>query len=306
MKVDVIIPTYRPDERFLKTIQMLLKQTVAPDYIRIINTEEQYWNPEIEKQSKKILVTHIKKEEFDHGASRNLGAFQSKAEVLLFMTQDAIPADIRLIEKMLPHLEYEETAAVYARQLPYEDCSELEKYIRSFNYGEESGIKTKKDIKELGIKAYFCSNVCAAYKRKLFVSRGGFIKKTIFNEDMIYCGKAIQDGYAVAYAANACVYHSHNYTAMEQLKRNFDLGVSQADHPEVFQTVSSENEGIKLVKKTALHFWKIRKPWVIVSMVIQSAFKLLGYKLGKNYKKLSKKMILRFTSNKEYWYKEEE
>ena len=305
MKVDVIIPTYRPDERFIKTIQMLLKQSVSPEYIRIINTEEKYWDGDIDKISKKILVTHIKKEEFDHGASRNLGAFQSKADILLFMTQDAIPADEKLIEKLLVFFKDEKIATVYARQLPYEDCSELEKYTRSFNYGKTSRVKTREDLEELGIKTYFCSNVCAAYDRKLFVSRGGFIKKTIFNEDMIYCGKAIQDGLAVAYAAEALVYHSHNYTAMEQLKRNFDLGVSQADHPEIFQTVSSESEGMKLVKKTALHFIKTGKPWIIFSVVIQSAFKLLGYKLGKNYKKLSKKMILRFTLNKEYWHKEE-
>lgn len=305
MKVDVIIPTYRPDNRFLETIQMLLAQTVLPDYIRIINTEEKYWNPEIEKLSRKILVTHIKKEEFDHGASRNLGAFQSKADVLLFLTQDAVPADEKLIEKMLPYLQEERTAAVYARQLPHKDCSELERFIRSFNYGENSRVKTKEDLAELGIKTYFCSNVCAAYKRKLFVSREGFIKRTIFNEDMIYCGHAIQEGLAVAYAADACVFHSHNYTAMEQLKRNFDLGVSQADNPELFENISSENEGIKLVKRTAVHFIKKKKPWIIFSMVIQSAFKLTGYKLGKNYKKLPKKMIMYFTLNKAYWYKEE-
>ena len=44
--------------------------------------------------------------------------------------------------------------------------------------------------------------------------------------------------------------HSHNYTCMQQFRRNFDLGVSQAEYPEVFQTASSESEGIRLVKKT--------------------------------------------------------
>lgn len=305
MKVDVIIPTYRPDEKFEKNIQMLLKQTVVPEKIRIVNTEERFWKKEIEELSEKITVTHIKRSEFDHGASRNLGAADSKADVLLFMTQDAVPADNELIEHLLNYLQKEKTAAVYARQLPNENCSELERYTRQFNYGEKSKLKSQKDIYELGIKTYFCSNVCAAYKRDIFVKRKGFISRTIFNEDMIYCGGVIQAGFYVAYAADAIVYHSHNYTPLEQLKRNFDLGVSQADHPEIFQGISSENEGIHMVKDTAGYFAKQGNFGAIFELVLQSAFKLVGYKLGKNYKKLSKKQIMCLTSNKAYWNKEE-
>ena len=58
----------------------------------------------------------------------------------------------------------------------------------------------------------------------------------------------MKQGYRIAYAADAVVFHSHNYTALEQLRRNFDLAVSQADHPEVFAGISSEGEGIRLVK----------------------------------------------------------
>lgn len=305
MKVDVIIPTYHPDERFQKCIKMLLQQTVPPETIRIVNTEERFWKKEIENLSPDIVVTHISKQEFDHGASRNLGAVDSTADVLLFMTQDAVPADIYLIEHLLKYLEKENTAAVYARQLPNENCSDLEVFTRQFNYGEKSRVKSQKDISELGIKTYFCSNVCAAYKRDIFVKRNGFISRTIFNEDMIYCGGLIKAGFYVAYAADAKVYHSHNYTPLEQLKRNFDLGVSQADHPEIFEGISSENEGMRLVKETTNHFMKQGNFGAILDMVIQSAFKLIGYQLGKHYKKLSKEMILCFTSNKAYWNKED-
>ena len=305
MKVDVIIPTYHPDERFQKCIKMLLQQTVPPETIRIVNTEKRFWKKEIENLSPDIVVTHISKQEFDHGASRNLGAVDSTADVLLFMTQDAVPADIYLIEHLLKYLEKEKTAAVYARQLPNENCSDLEVFTRQFNYGEKSRVKSQKDISELGIKTYFCSNVCAAYKRDIFVKRNGFISRTIFNEDMIYCGGLIKAGFYVAYAADAKVYHSHNYTPLEQLKRNFDLGVSQADHPEIFEGISSESEGMRLIKGTTNHFMKQGNFGAILDMVIQSAFKLIGYQLGKHYKKLSKEMILCFTSNKAYWNKED-
>ena len=60
----------------------------------------------------------------------------------------------------------------------------------------------------------------------------------------------IQKGYSVVYAADARVYHSHNYSGRQQFHRNFDLGVSQAEHPEIFEGVPSEGEGIRLVKRS--------------------------------------------------------
>jgi len=86
-----------------------------------------------------------------------------------------------------------------------------------------------------------------------------------------------------------------------QFKRNFDLGVSQADHPEVFGDLKSENEGIRLVKESISYLFSIKKPWLIVKLFWQSACKLMGYRLGKKYKKLSKKKILRYTMSPRYW-----
>ena len=58
----------------------------------------------------------------------------------------------------------------------------------------------------------------------------------------------LQDDYAIAYVAEARVIHSHNYGCAAQFHRNFDLAVSQADHPEVFAGIHSEGEGIRLVR----------------------------------------------------------
>lgn len=83
---------------------------------------------------------------------------------------------------------------------------------------------------------------------------------TIFNEDMIFAAGMIQKGYSLAYCADARVIHSHNYSGLEQLHRNFDLAVSQADHPEIFQNVPSEKEGMRLVIDTARYLMYKHKP----------------------------------------------
>lgn len=45
------------------------------------------------------------------------------------------------------------------------------------------------------------------------------------------------------------VVHSHNYSVKQQFHRNFDLAVSQTAHPEIFEQVSSEAEGMRSGEK---------------------------------------------------------
>ena len=307
MKVDVIIPVYRPGARFLEMLRRLSAQTRAVNRFIIMNTEKSLWDEWFEKLPagslpEHLSVFHVTKEEFDHGATRDAGIMESDADVCVCMTHDAMPADKKLIEKLTDALLKEEMiGAAYARQLPEKDCSILERYTRSFNYPEEGRVKVAADLPELGIKTYFCSNVCAAYKRDLYVNLGGFTKKTIFNEDMIFAANLIKHGYGVAYAADARVVHSHNYTGWQQFTRNFDLAVSQKDHPEVVEGIRSEGEGVKLVKKTAAYLVKQGKIHLIPQLVYMSGCKYLGYLTGKQYQKLPRFVIMKCTMNKNYW-----
>ncbi|MEQ2371343.1 glycosyltransferase [Blautia sp. CLA-JM-H16] len=304
VKTDVIIPSYHPGEEFGRLLERLNAQKYPINKIIIMNTEEKFWKKEWENKYPLVEVHHLSKEEFDHGATRRKGAELSDAKILVFMTQDALPADRNLIGNLVSALQNNENAgAAYARQLPKEDCRFLEKYTRSFNYPEKSCVKTEKDVETRGIKTYFCSNVCAAYDHSVYEKVGGFPEKAIFNEDMIYAGWMAKKGYAIVYAADARVYHSHNYTCMQQFHRNFDLGVSQAEHPEVFEGVPSEGEGIRLVKKSMAYLVRTGHIWMIPGLFFQSAAKYAGYFLGKRYRKLPENLILACTMSPYYWKK---
>lgn len=307
MKVDVIVPVYMPDKRFFKQLKRLEQQTQPVNRYIIMNTEQEYWDSWIAEIGEDTLpenlsVFHVTKETFDHGATRNAGLEQSDADVCVCMTDDALPADKHLLEKLVEALYASpEIAIAYAKQLPNKDCGVIERYTRTFNYPDESRVKTNADLDELGIKTYFCSNVCAAYKREIYLELGGFTRKTIFNEDMIFAAGAMKRGYAVCYAADAKVIHSHNYTALEQFHRNFDLAISQADHPEVFAGLRSEGEGIKLVKQTAGYLFRSGRADLIPVLVWNSGWKYLGYLLGKRYKSLPEGLVRRLSMNKNYW-----
>jgi rhamnosyltransferase len=301
--IDVIIPAYKPDEKLSKLLVMLYRQTVKPDRVIILNTVE-YEGQELQLpviNSSNISVVPIDKKYFDHGGTRKYGASLSDAEILMFMTQDAIPADEFLIEKLIEPYQDAWVAATYARQLSDEKAELVEKYTRNFNYPKQSKVKSIEDISELGIKTFFCSNVCATYRKSVYNKLGGFVDKTIFNEDMILAAGIIRADYRIAYTAEARVIHSHNYTYMQQFTRNFDLGVSHNQYIEVFYGVKSETEGIRLVKKTIQYLVKKKKYLLIPDLIINSACKFIGYQLGKRYDILPKNFVKQCSMNKAYW-----
>lgn len=301
--VDVVIPTYKPDSKFDKLLFMLQRQQYPIENIWIINTKAGKFPKQI-KETDQIHIHHIEPKDFDHGATRDKGMQMSNAEIVVFMTQDAVPEDEFVIGKLVEALDQDEKiGAAYAKQLAENGCNIIETYTRTFNYPEKSMIKTAEDIPRLGIKTFFCSNVCAAYRRSVYEKMGGFCKRTIFNEDMILAGNMVLSGYKIAYAAEAKVIHSHNYTGMQQFHRNFDMAVSQAEHPEVFNCVKSEKEGIKLVKMTAEHLLRIKKGYLIPKLIYQSGCKFIGYKLGRNYKKLPEAIVKWCTMSPNYWKK---
>lgn len=324
--VDVIIPVYQPTEGLFLLLEQLEKQTVHCHQVILINTGKEYFeqlmadldsNSDSDSQEQQnrrtwfnellhtgwVKLEHIEKKDFDHGHTRNVACALSNSDFFVMMTDDAIPEDNTLLEKLLAPFADTSVAMTYARQLPASDCHTIERFTRAFNYPVQSQIKASADLRIIGIKAFFASNVCAAYRREIFDSLNGFIDHTIFNEDMIYARGVLDAGYRIAYVAEACVVHSHNYSGSAQLKRNFDLGVSHAMHPEIFADLATESEGIRLVFKTCGHLFHIHKPWLIFKLFWQSGCKYIGYFLGKRYQHLPKGMVRRCSMNREYWDK---
>lgn len=305
-QLDVIIPVYKPGQELIKLIEKLCEQEYPVNRIIIMNTEEKYferliYSSQFYEKYPKVLVYHISKREFDHARTRHQAVMKSDAPYFLMMTQDAMPVDNLLTKELMKAHDQENIAVAYARQLPRADCTETEKFTRDFNYPGQSFVKTANDIDRLGIKTFFCSNVCAVYNRKTYDELGGFVNRAIFNEDMIYAAGAVKAGKGIAYCADAKVIHSHNYTGAEQFHRNFDLGVSQADHPEIFAAVPSESEGIKMVKMSIAHLRSIGQRRRIPGLIYVSACKYAGYILGKNYRKLPRALVLKCTMSPQYW-----
>lgn len=304
--VDIIIPTYRPTGKLPEIIKRLNAQRYPVNRIILMNTEERCFRerlPEdfVPENYRNLEIHHLPKREFDHGGTRRKGVSFSEADIFICMTDDALPADRYLTEHLVEALSQERVAVAYGRQMAGRHAGAAERFTRSYNYPPQSFVKSKEDLPRLGVKTYFCSNACAAYRRDIYEESGGFISHTIFNEDMIYAAGVTERGYRIAYAADAKVYHSHHYTNLQQLRRNFDLGVSQAQHPEIFAGLPSEGEGIRLVKETAVYLKDNGLALQIPGLCLTSACKYAGYLLGKQYRKLPAALIRSLTMNAGYW-----
>lgn len=301
--LDLIIPTYLPDQKLDLLLERIRKQTVQPQRILLLNTIVPGKENVVDnyKELYDVEIYPIEKKDFDHGGTRDYGARLSSADYIMFMTQDAVPVDTHLIENLMKGFEDETVSLCYARQIAGKHGDVLEQYTREFNYPDRDILKSKEDLTTMGIKAFFCSDVCAVYRKDVYDAQGGFVKKTIFAEDAIMGYHMLMAGYKIQYAKDAKVIHSHNYSYSQQFQRNFDVGVAHNQYQEVFGAVQSVPEGLKLIKETSRKMMEEKKYFDLIDLFFASGFKFLGYKLGCCYNRLPKKLVLKFTSNRHYW-----
>ena len=161
--VDVIIPVYKPEKEFAILIKRLQGQSLCPGKIIMINTDREEWEKrgmdallqDALPKGPEMVLRHIEKKDFDHGAARNFGASLSDAKYFVCMTQDAIPCDRELLRFLLRGMD-ERVKLTYARQIPKRDAGLIESFTRHFNYPEQSLIKSLGDQEKNGNKNLFC------------------------------------------------------------------------------------------------------------------------------------------------------
>ena len=118
---------------------------------------------------------------------------------------------------------------------------------------------------------------------------------------MCVAAKMLLHGWKVAYAANAVVYHSHDYTVLQEFKRYFDIGVFHARESWIQKNFGkAEGEGRRFVM-TELRCILKHYPHRLFEMILRDGMKFLGYRLGLHERKIANSWKKRLSMTTRYW-----
>lgn len=248
MKISVIIPTLNAERWISRQLDSLLSQTIDAEKIVIDSGSTDNTCSLVRAHADRVRLLEIPNEDFDHGGARDYALRQSTGDIVCFLTQDALPTDESCLKKLLAAFSAPDVAAVYGRQIAYPDAPEYERLIRLFNYPDQPRVWREEDIPHLGVKAYFFSNVCSAYRREAYLAVGGFDAPILRNEDMMMAAKLLHAGYALAYTPEAAVYHSHRYTLRDEYRHNVRIGNVMEHYRDRLSGAKADAEGWRMLR----------------------------------------------------------
>ena len=280
MKIQVIIPIYRPDDKFLCLLQMIKKQSFPNLPVLLIDSGKGI--PYVDEiKGMNVQVRTIDSRDFNHGGTRQWGIeLCPEANVYVFLTQDAIPADEYAIENLVAAFDDKFVGCAYGRQIAHEQSGVFGKIARAFNYPSESYVYSLEERKKRGIKTAFLSNSFAAYRKEAMQEVRGFPTNTILSEDMYVAAKMLLHQWRVAYVAQAVVYHSHDYTIAQEFSRYFDIGVFHAREAWIQREFGkAEGEGKRFVIEEIRYVIR-HSPMRLWEIPLRDGLKYLGYCLG--------------------------
>ena len=301
MKCGLVIPTLNAGKNFQKLLQQINSQTLQTKKL-IVDSESSDGTPELAKKFGFDVLT-IQRKNFNHGATRQLALEKLlPLDVIIFLTQDIFLKDETTLARLVQIFNEDSAVGLsYGRQLPHENATLEAQILRAFNYSAESQLRDFDSRKIFGMKATMASNSFAAYRVEILQKIGGFPTNVILCEDMYIAAKMLLNGYKTFYNAFAQVYHSHNYTAAQEFKRYFDIGVFHNRESWIRKNFGGAGRvGKKFVYKKYSALWK-NNPIEFFEAVFRDFMKFFGYGLGRLENFLPRFIIKKCSMHKNFW-----
>lgn len=221
LTVSVVIPTlnaagYLPE--LLKAV--FAQEPTSPREVILVDSMSSDNTRAIAGSERSVRVVPIPS--FSHGRARNLGARKATGEIVVMLTQDAMPADRSWLANLLAPLEDNKVAAVYSRQIPKPGANPMECFFLQTRFQPESPVRRVLREGEVPtLEKVFFSNVSAAIRREILL-RHPFDESLIMSEDQQFSRDILKAGHAVVYQPTSVVFHSHDYTLSTVFRRYFD------------------------------------------------------------------------------------
>jgi rhamnosyltransferase len=226
--LSVIIPTFNGGPLFEKVLEGLRAQRFPGNVeLLVIDSGSQDGTVKAAKDAGATVI-EIAPHEFDHGLTRNRGIAASSGEIVVLMTQDAVPADEHLLTSLAGAFEDPKVGGAFARQIPRPEhdilvARNIEGWIAGSPHRRVSEIIDRASYDQLAPidKFFFCvfDNVCSAIRRRTWVHLP--FQQNAFGEDIEWSKRALESGWKIAYEPDARVIHSHDRSALYEYKRTY-------------------------------------------------------------------------------------
>ena len=240
--ISVLIPTYRGIEFLGRLLDALAGQECDLEWdLSVVDSSSDDGTWELLERRRAdfpvpFRLNRIHPLEFDHGDTRNWLAARSGGDLLVFLTQDAIPTRSDWLAGLARNFEDSAVAAVTCRnvvrpgagvatQLFFRDdpCySEVRRETRL----PEPEVYAAMEPEERR-RMYVFNDVASAIRRELW-ERHPF-PRTNFGEDMLMARALLEAGYTVVFDPEAAVEHSHEYDEREHYSRGWIDGRFNAE-----------------------------------------------------------------------------
>jgi len=222
-KVSIIIPCKDAEATIGRVLEQVFSQHGAPA-LEVVVVDSGSTDGTLQTVSRFPVRLHqIAPHEFRHGATRNLGARLATGDILVFLNADAIPASRDWLARLIAPLEDRGIVATYGRQIPNPDAHPAEAFFLSYFYPPESRLQ-RGSGHGLELEDVFFSTANCAIRREAWEAEP-FNDAIPISEDQEWSRRILMRGFAIRYVADACVYHSHNYTTVHAFRRFFDCGM---------------------------------------------------------------------------------
>ena len=287
LTVSIILLTYNGMPEVEKCLAMIFRQEYHSS-IEVVHIDSGSTDGTLDVTAAYGINTHhINQRDFHHSRTRNLAASLARNDILVFLTQDAIPSDNLWLENLTEPLTDPAVGGVYGRQIPPEWIGILRRYALQYIYPLEREIRDLTNSNRVSLKLFRFSDANSAVRADL-CRRFKFSEVALVCEDHGMCRDILEAGFKIVYEPNAPVIHGHERSLLGEFKWAFYNGCSLKRMGILGRRgMQSELEyGIARIKAEWKYFTAKGMYWIAFQGFIVSVLRWSGVQIGKQEDKI--------------------
>jgi len=298
-QVSIVIPVWNAAAYLPELLPCLLDQP-EPGVKEILLLDSSSTDDTVAIASGFNRVRVIPEENFSHGGTRNRGIQLASSDLVVLMTQDALPRDEQWLPALTTAMEDPNVAYAFSRQVPRDDAPVLETYYLEQKFPEAPARRyefTGEPLSEP--EQVFCSNVSAIIRKSAW-EECPFRDDLIMGEDQILSRDLQQAGGVVQYVPESVVVHSHRYSLRQIFQRYFDSVIALRQTFPDRDLNANAGSGIRYLKKECRALCR-RHPLLLGYYPFYLGAKTAATVLAHYHERLPRGLCRACGMNKSYW-----